>query len=264
MSQNSSKPSEVGQARPRRTRWLLIVAWPLFVLSSFYLAQVVVGTVLGILSESELLPSTSNAIILNTFVAIVIYTITLLLVIGLPWWIGKRRTTKDDLGLQRPLGWNDVVWAPIGYMGYIILTAVLTTIVMHLIPAFDITSEQNTGFGGVTQNYEYVLAFLTLVIVAPIAEEVLFRGFLFGKLRKVAPLWLAVIVTSALFGLAHFDPVNNTWNLVVDTFALSIVMCLLRIKTNGLWAPILLHMIKNGLAFYILFINPDLLNILGA
>jgi membrane protease YdiL (CAAX protease family) len=93
-----------------------------------------------------------------------------------------------------------------------------------------------------------------LVVIAPFAEEILFRGYLYGKLRKSIPTWLAMVVTSALFGAIHAQ-----WNVGVDVFVLSMVACSLREVTGGIWAGILLHMLKNGLAFYILFINPSFL-----
>jgi membrane protease YdiL (CAAX protease family) len=86
----------------------------------------------------------------------------------------------------------------------------------------------------------------------------LFRGYLLGKLRKYVPLWAAILVTSLLFGFVH-----GAWNVGIDVFALSIVLCLLRVWTKTLWAPILLHMLKNAVAFYLLFINPLLLGTLG-
>jgi membrane protease YdiL (CAAX protease family) len=107
------------------------------------------------------------------------------------------------------------------------------------------------------------LAFVTLVVIAPLAEEVLFRGYLYGKLKQYIPIWLAVIVVSAIFGIFHLfgtDPI--AWNLAVDTFALSVVLCVLRETTGNLWASVLLHMLKNGIAFYLLFINPAFLSTL--
>ena len=81
---------------------------------------------------------------------------------------------------------------------------------------------------------------------------------MYGKLKKFVPIWVAILVTSALFGSIH-----GAWNLAIDTFALSIVLCLLRESTGNIWASILLHMAKNGIAFYILFINPTLFTTLG-
>jgi membrane protease YdiL (CAAX protease family) len=71
-------------------------------------------------------------------------------------------------------------------------------------------------------------------------------------------VWLAILITSTLFGLIH-----GAWNVGIDTFALSIVLCVVRLKTGSLWASILIHMTKNAIAFYLLFINPLLLHTLG-
>jgi membrane protease YdiL (CAAX protease family) len=124
-------------------------------------------------------------------------------------------------------------------------------------PQVDLQQSQEIGFQNLSGYSQYLLAFITLVIVAPIAEEVLFRGYLYGKLRKHAPIWLGALITSALFAVAH-----GQWNVAVDTFALSLVMCSLREITGSIWAGTLLHMMKNGLAFYFLFINPSVLSTL--
>lgn len=166
----------------------------------------------------------------------------------------KRPTTREELGLQRLPQWMDFVWSPLGMFVYLVLTTIVTAIATQALTFVDYSQTQETGFAEIATRPEYILAFLSLVIVAPIAEEVLFRGYLLGKLRKYAPLWLSILITSVLFAVVHFQ-----WNVGIDVFVLSIVLCLLRVYTGSLWAPILLHMIKNGVAFYFLFINPSLL-----
>ena len=125
---------------------------------------------------------------------------------------------------------------------------------MHLIPGADYNQAQNTGFTGAASQGEILLAFVSLIIVAPVAEELIFRGYLLGKLRKYAPTWVAVLLTAGLFAVAH-----GQFNVGLDTFALGVVLCLLRIYSGSLWASILLHMLKNGIAFYFLFVNPSFL-----
>ena len=122
---------------------------------------------------------------------------------------------------------------------------------VSLIPGFDSEQAQKVGFDGVTTTAEYVMAFIGLVVLPPIFEELLFRGYLFGRLRKYVPFWLAAIVTSIAFGFVH-----GQWNVGVDTFVLSIFLCYLREHTGSLWASMLLHGIKNGLAYFFLFIAP--------
>ena len=50
------------------------------------------------------------------------------------------------------------------------------------------------------------------------------------------------------------------WAVTIDTFVLSLMLCALREYTGAIWAGVLLHAIKNGLAFYLLFVNPNVVN----
>jgi len=180
------------------------------------------------------------------------------MVIGLPMLVKNYRTTKKDVGLEKLPTWIDLLLAPAGFLVYIFVSGILILLATQFFTFFDADQVQDTGFNQLGQGYEYLLAFVTLVIIAPVAEEILFRGYLFGKLMKHMPIWVAILITSALFGLAH-----GAWNVGIDVFALSIVLCLLRLTSKSLWPAILLHMMKNGLAFYLLFINPTLLSTLG-
>ena len=54
---------------------------------------------------------------------------------------------------------------------------------------------------------------------------------------------------SILFGVVHMQ-----WNVGVNVFAMSVVLCGLREITGTIYSGILVHMIKNGLAFYYLYI----------
>lgn len=226
------------------------IVLPIWVLAGFVLAQVIGGLVLvGLrtigVSFEAVNPSTFQAVI-----AACIYVLAIAIVIGVPWLVRKYKTTTKELGLNTWMSWADLLLAPAGFIVYLILSLILTTLASGL-PFYNAEQVQDTGFSQLSQGYEYLLAFFTLVVIAPVAEEILFRGYLLGKLRKHLPIWVAVLVTSVLFGAIHL-----AWNVGVDVFALSIVLCILRIRTGRLWPSILLHMIKNGIAFYFLFINP--------
>lgn len=236
----------------------MAVVVPSWVVCGFLVAQLVVGSLIWLLNVMNVPLASLNESVFTTGVAALIYLITLLIVIGLPWVVRKKSISLEDIGLHRLPSWMDIWMAPAGFIVYLLLSAVFIYIAMALLPGFDVGEAQETGFSQLNLRYEYILAFFTLVVVAPIAEEVLFRGYLFGRLQKFVPVWIAILVTSVLFGLVH-----GAWNVAIDTFALSIVMCVLRVSTGSLWAPILLHMTKNGIAFYVLFINPTLLTTLG-
>jgi len=258
MSQNSSNASDEARVQSPKRRWWMAIVLPLWVLAGLLAAQLVVTGALWALRALHIQIDGINQNIFMTIVAVLIYIICLVFVIGIPWLIWRSRVRLSDIGLNRLPTWTDILMAPAGMIIYFVISAFLMFLATSWLPWFDVSQAQDTGFSQLGQRYEYILAFLTLVIIAPIAEEILFRGYLLGKISKYMPVWLAILITSVLFGFVH-----GAWNLAIDTFALSVVLCLLRISTKSLWAPILLHTMKNSLAFYILFINPALLTTLG-
>ena len=163
-------------------------------------------------------------------------------------WRLRQTLSRHDMGLWRLLDWRDIGLGIVGVLAYFVLTVLLLTIARS-IPGFDINQVQNMGLGKL-YSYDLLMAFLVLVIATPFFEELLFRGVLYGRLRSLRlSWWLAAVIVSALFGAAHMQ-----WNVAVDVFALSLVMCALREKTGNIWAGFLVHVIKNFVAFYVVFV----------
>ena len=261
MSQNSSnEPIQVKKTIRRSWReWAMIIVLPVWVLVSFVAAQQITVGVLWVLEALHVPVSSINQNVLTTVLSVFIYLVAIALTIGLPWFIKRQRVTREDLGIHRLPLWKDILMAPAGLVVYLILSGLLMLIAGALVPSFNANQQQATGFAGLGQQYELILAFITLVVIAPVAEEILFRGYLFNKLRKYVPVWAAILATSILFGFIH-----GAWNLAIDTFALSVVLCWLRLNTGSLWASMLLHMTKNAIAFFILFVYPVLHGTIGS
>ena len=236
----------------------ILILLPAWVVVSFYTAQALACGIIWLIKYLGIPIALLNKSLLETIAAAFVYSLTLLIVVGLPWMMRRKATTLSEIGLDRLPTWTEIFIMPAGFVVYFILSAIMMLIASQVIPGFDINQAQDVGFSQLDHRYEYVLAFATLVVVAPAAEEMLFRGYLFGKLRTRVPLWVAIIVTSLVFGALH-----GAWNLAIDTFALSIVLCLLRKMTGSIWPSFLLHMAKNGIAFYVLFINPSIFVTLG-
>lgn len=254
---SSSNTTKLGVGL-KKIQWGKVALLPLWVVVGFGVSQLILTGIILALKAFGVSFGAINPALLNTLFAACIYSLSLLIVLGMPWWIQKYKTTKQELGLQRLPTWTDIGLAPVGFGLYLFLSAIILYVLTLIFPAFDSAQLQQTGFGNLSQRYEYILAFITLVVVAPVAEEILFRGYLYGKLRGSIPVWLAILITSVLFGAVH-----GQWNVAVDVFALGIILCTLREVTGSIWAGIMLHMIKNGIAFYLLFINPSFLRIIG-
>lgn len=257
ISQNEDTSVVIEDKKTYRN-WSMLLVLPAWVFVSFVSADLIIVGISKLLSIFNITFSTIDKDVLNAITAAILYILTLFIVVGVPYIFKKNKTTRAEIGLTRLPSWTDIFITPAGLIIYFIISSLLTLLATNIFPWFDVNQVQNTGFSQLNNRFEYFAAFITLVVVAPIAEESLFRGYLYGKLKKYVPVWAAILVTSALFGALH-----GAWNLAIDTFALSVISCLLRESTKSLNASILLHMIKNGIAFYLLFINPLILTTLG-
>jgi hypothetical protein len=84
--------------------------------------------------------------------------------------------------------------------------------------------------------FELVVIFASGVIVAPLAEEFLFRGFVFASLRDRAGLAAGIIVSSLLFSVVHLGLPSRAATLVLGA-----AFCLLYQRTGTLVAPVAAH-----------------------
>lgn len=185
------------------------------------------------------------------------WLLTFVLVFFSSKWVLRIPVVAELLGVNRALSWLDIGLGILGLVPYLVLTVAITAIASQIIPGFDIGQEQNVGFNALFSSTDLMLAFTSLVVVAPLVEELLFRGYLYGALRKrQVPVWLVWLLVSALFGLAH-----GQWNVGLNVFALSLVMCAFRHYTGSIWAGVILHMTKNGIAFYFLYIANGILGL---
>lgn len=255
MLENSSNQSVRAWRRPRNL--LKIIAQPLWVLFGFVTALLIVSGIAHLLQSIGVNLAGLNPSLLQTLAAAVTYLVTLVIVIGAPRVL-KRSVTAADLGINKVPSLGDLSLAPVAFLLYLVGSSVVGYVVQQVIPGFDGAQTQDTGFTSLTESSQYILAFITLVVMAPFAEELLFRGYLYGKLRHYAPVWVSIVVTSILFGAVHMQ-----WNVGIDVFVLSVALTSLRELTGSIWAGVLVHMLKNGLAFYLLFINPVFLHTIG-
>ena len=82
---------------------------------------------------------------------------------------------------------------------------------------------------------------LALVVVAPLVEEIFFRGFLFQGFRKQYGWKVAMLLSSAVFAAAHLDPVA-----FIPTFVLGIVFSYVYHRSNSVWPGVIFHFLVNA------------------
>lgn len=176
-------------------------------------------------------------------------------------YLHRRRAHPRELGLVRPQ-LRDIGYTIFGFLGYMALFIFIVSILSQLVPGLDTEQTQELGFSKDTSGDGLLLVFVSLVVLPPIVEEIMVRGFLFPGLRKKLSFLSAAIISSALFGLAHLgggEGGSAIWIATIDTFILGMVLSYLREKTGSLWAPIAVHAVKNFIAFSFLFIFKDVI-----
>jgi uncharacterized protein len=93
-----------------------------------------------------------------------------------------------------------------------------------------------------------VSAVLVIAVVAPVTEELFFRGFVFAGLRSRWSLWPAAVAVGLIFGIVH-APTGLT--AVVPLAALGVALCWLYDRTGSLWPCVFAHVINNSLALLV-------------
>lgn len=98
------------------------------------------------------------------------------------------------------------------------------------------------------------LAGVLIVIVAPFVEEYLFRGLLYTTARQFAGRFAGLVATSVLFSAVHLNPSG-----FISLVLLSAALTLAYERTGSLWAPIVMHMVFNGVQYAVVLMFPQLL-----
>ncbi len=178
------------------------------------------------------------------------------LAVGCVVWILRRRALGlGSIGLGRRPAWRDLKWTVIGLVVFYGALFAVTAILSLLIPSFNVNAPQDVGFNVLSTPLDRIIALIALVILPPLGEETLMRGYLYSGLRLRLKFWPAMLITSLLFGAAHLSTgVNGAlWAAGVDTFVLSVVLVYLRERTAALYAPIMVHGLNNLVAFFVHF-----------
>ena len=173
------------------------------------------------------------------------YLLALLLAIYLPGKLKKSlKSSRSSLGLSGLPTWLDILLAVAGLILSLFLAYLLNQLFLSIFPWYNALETQDVGFHNLYSSSDRIIAFLSLVIITPIAEEILFRGWIYGRIRNYLPKLPAALLVSITFGALH-----GQWNVGLATFALSLVLCSGRELTGTIYAGIILHMIFNALGF---------------
>jgi sodium transport system permease protein len=162
------------------------------------------------------------------------YAIILVIVLAI-----ARGLTPATLGLRPPDSWKRAA-------GWLAASLVAIWIIGAFLNLFLEAGEEQ---GLVPEGWDpdraapFAANFVVVAVVAPVVEELTYRGLGFAAVRDAFGIAAALVVTAVAFGLAHGLVVALP---VLTTFGL--ILGWLRLKTESLYPPILLHAFFNGIA----------------
>jgi membrane protease YdiL (CAAX protease family) len=164
--------------------------------------------------------------------------------LGLVWFYLRRYKVG-----WKAVGWRGFnPWRAIGTFAAILViflvgVSLLLALVSFLIPSFNANQTQTNDFTGTVAQQHRLISIFALVIIPPIIEETVFRGFIFPAFAKKWGTWAGAIASSVLFGFAHLQA-----NVSVYTFFLGLLLCFMYVRLKSVYPGMALHMLNNYLA----------------
>jgi membrane protease YdiL (CAAX protease family) len=224
--------------RTAKKGWLEVLFGVGLAALAYKLPQWVVSDVAPLLVP--ILPYSTNVRIFSIYLLVELLTISLIVL-----FLRLMGRSFEDAGVGKFK--PDFIWQALG--GYAVyFVAIIAVLMVAQALGLPLNEEQEIGFAD-PAGTELILTFLMLGVMVPIAEELLFRGFLYRILRDRLPFLTATTLVSLAFALVHQQIVVG-----IDVFVLSVVACYLREKTGSIWPGVVVHSLKNSVAFFILFI----------
>ena len=231
--------SEISEPRDERNK---IVSW-LIIASSWICTLLLLLLGIPLVEFLELLGVSEN--VSWELMGTLVYIPVLAMTVGYIWWDGD---------LSRTLQMFKINSFRIGFIFLIGLPFVISVIDIVVTSIYDMLYIMLFGTPSIPEivlyyedsEYNLILAlsFTSMVIAAPVVEEILFRGYILDAIREIHGDTVAILGSAGLFGLLHLEP------YVVGMATLGgVIYGWIRIKTGSLWPSIVSHMVWNFLVF---------------
>lgn len=219
-------------------------AWPFALVCGLFLLNLLIQTVLVLIFYPY-----ADSILLNFLLTILQAALTTLPLI----FIIKNyfRRPLSALGFVRAPFWRVV---GIGLLSGLVIWVLMLIVSFLSALVFGPPQETQTvvewlvgadSFGG-----KFMMVFM-IVVLAPLSEEIFYRGFLFAYMRKyLGPVW-GIIIAGFIFGLIHFELAH-----LLPLALTGMALCWLYDRFSNIWINILAHAAFNGIQVLLLFLLP--------
>lgn len=159
-----------------------------------------------------------------------------------------KESVVDGLALRRT-GWKELLTALIAGLALAIVLAELDNILREIRPLREHERAHLMRLLDQDSLIQYLGLALAISIVAPITEEALFRGLILRGLARSRGPYLALFISSALFGLGHIDPsADLNWPTFFITGAAGLYLGWITLVAGSITPAILIHAAHNSVA----------------
>ena len=214
----------------------LDVLWYLVV---FALVQFVVTSAGGLLMigiKGLPLSSISHILTTNAMLTIVTSILSSLITIALFVWRGWASKSRKYIQ-SRP--WTTLVWVAIATFGLILPAAGLEELMKLEMP-----KQLENLFSGIMKE---PLGYVAIGMLAPLAEEIVFRGAILRRLLSVLgdkKHWVAILISALLFGAVHANSAQ-----FVHAALLGLLLGWMYYRTDSIVPGVVLHWVNNTVAY---------------
>lgn len=152
-------------------------------------------------------------------------------------YLDKRPMQSLGLGMH-PTAWRELIWGLLIGFGLLSMTVGLPWVLGW------IEIKMNPELSAEYLMYGFFLNVLVFIMVA-FNEEILFRGYIFQAFAEGTNRWIALIVLSSLFGLAHAGNPNASLFPIINIILAGVLLSLAYLQTRSLWMPVGIHLTWN-------------------
>jgi hypothetical protein len=156
-----------------------------------------------------------------------------------------RRPRPWHFGISRTAFWPAVGWALLGFFAFLTFGAIYQALLQP-----EVEQGVTDALGADQGTFGLIMAGFMVIVLAPVAEEIFFRGFLYGALRTRFGVIAAASINGAMFGVVHYDFSGLDALLIVPPLGvLGFIFCLVYERTGSIFPCIALHAFNNALAY---------------
>ncbi len=172
-----------------------------------------------------------------------------LLTIILAWFIVTRFNTYS---FTKMLGWR---WGGFKFWHGLVILVAVYAVALTLANLFGSQENEMTKILASSRMAVFMVAFLA-TFSAPLVEEVVYRGVLYSAFQRTFNPTIAVVIVTVLFAAVHVPQYIPDYATIISICFLSLIITLIRARTDNLLPCIVFHTIFNGIQSVLLILEP--------